>query len=655
MNNEALRGKPYAGNPHARFVFAAAMLMCACDGFSAEPVVYDFTDVYAPYLAKTNAVIWKNRKLADITSITAILKGGWISTPKNGKSCIYDRTDTSFTAQLQCVDGNCKAVRAHFSQVGDDVVAVADGAGYGEAALFRKRMPDSLFVQEISTDGSNGTYGAHDLEAWGDSRQVVKELPESAAGIVVNGGLLQVDVEADTTVATGISGTGGLKLHSADGGLVEQQGTFAGYAPTADKLVVAGGDISTFQVTGGLIQGGWISSGKVAFEAGAYNLVYDAATGTLSVQFQCSDPGKWVKGVAVLFTQKADGIYLKAVKAAQANAVDKLGTDMFGSDWPASGTYIATSDTGNGYGVQDIRYVCRVAVKATLSGEKSWTGGTVVDGANVIVEANRLVRNTDVRVVNGGSLTLNAKGGFYDENGIGYYVGPGSTLVSVAPYSLHSGDRIVVDGGTLRVGNGSNYLNDLTLANGGTLAADASVMAQVGYFGAVSWNTDGTNEVYVNAPVRLVRQNSTLTLDTVADITFGETLVEHPDYKGMKFVKTGAALATFKKSFTATGRATLAGGALAFEASSTFGALVLAGNAAVSVSSGSTLTFADSSAETWTSGATVSVSGTVRFGTSASALTREQQRAIRLDGKRAVLDDDGWLVEKAPGTAILFR
>ena len=69
-----------------------------------------------------------------------------------------------------------------------------------------------------------------------------------------------------------------------------------------------------------------------------------------------------------------------------------------------------------------------------------------------------------------------------------------------------------------------------------------------------------------------------------------------------------------------------------------------------------TVSFLDSSDQTWlgTANITCPEGSSVRFGTSASALTAAQQRKLRLNGKRAVLSDDG-TVEQRIGTLLILR
>jgi fibronectin-binding autotransporter adhesin len=93
--------------------------------------------------------------------------------------------------------------------------------------------------------------------------------------------------------------------------------------------------------------------------------------------------------------------------------------------------------------------------------------------------------------------------------------------------------------------------------------------------------------------------------------------------------------------------------------SATLGTLTLAGNAMIAVGDGSTsLNFADSSGITWSG--TLTLTGTLgpqtlRFGTSSTALTYEQQRKITIDGKPVRLDGNGYAFIVPDGTRISFE
>ena len=79
----------------------------------------------------------------------------------------------------------------------------------------------------------------------------------------------------------------------------------------------------------------------------------------------------------------------------------------------------------------------------------------------------------------------------------------------------------------------------------------------------------------------------------------------------------------------------------------------------ITLGEGATLTFADSSAATWTGTNKVVVTGfaekLIRFGTTKDGLTTEQRRRLRTgDGKRLFIDNAGYLTRNT-GTCLVLR
>ena len=107
---------------------------------------------------------------------------------------------------------------------------------------------------------------------------------------------------------------------------------------------------------------------------------------------------------------------------------------------------------------------------------------------------------------------------------------------------------------------------------------------------------------------------------------------------------------------------TLDGGALAIQAgltNSISGSLVLSTNSTIRLAANSKILIDDSSAETWTAGARLTITGdpatsAISFG-GKNGLTAAQLKQIRWDGKRVEFDEDGCLKQYIPGEAIIVR
>ena len=137
------------------------LLACSLTPRDVSPVKDGRPPRYEPYLTGGETVVWKGKRLNDVRELSATLNGQWITLPHMARGVITERTDTSLTVQFQALDGICKAVRAHFRQVGDDIVARADKAGFADKSYYGKPMPDDVFKHGPATAADNGTYGAY--------------------------------------------------------------------------------------------------------------------------------------------------------------------------------------------------------------------------------------------------------------------------------------------------------------------------------------------------------------------------------------------------------------------------------------------------------------------------------------------------------------
>ncbi|MCQ2391787.1 MAG: hypothetical protein MJ240_10220 [Kiritimatiellae bacterium] len=251
------------------------------------------------------------------------------------------------------------------------------------------------------------------------------------------------------------------------------------------------------------------------------------------------------------------------------------------------------------------------------------------------------------------------------------------------------GPKIVLDGGRINEVN-INYLNNLVLLGGSVTGV--TLFPGYGYFKEAVWQVSGTEPSCCTATE--IRTGSSKTLGTwvldVEDVTGDEAadlVLDAPitrntntsSYPSARVVKRGAGTLKVLKPITpqlevlsvedglmelaangvltAENVLTLAGGGIAVDAglSSAIGVLTLAGDSAVEVQSGASLTFASSAEKPWQG--TLSITGdrnAVRFGTAATALTEAQQRCLWLNGSRAKLDKNGYVVPLS-GMCVSFR
>ena len=255
----------------------------------------------------------------------------------------------------------------------------------------------------------------------------------------------------------------------------------------------------------------------------------------------------------------------------------------------------------------------------------------------------------------------------------------GSTLL--APNNLKVEARAICsfDASELHI-PAKNYFNELTLLNGTRVFGGGNL--QSGYYNASPTSTyisAGLSANFIDTPMVLLRHNqtgaqtNTLILDTATDLMVSGDIRDelNNDLKGAVVVKRGSATLALSGANTFAGRftveegtvalggddalpasapLTLAGGVVMCGASvNATGALTLSGNATVNLENGS-LAFADSSGETWVEGMRLDFTGpdphpgrSIRFGTSKSGLTSGQLNAVRYNGKRVSIDENGYL------------
>ena len=640
-------------------VGAAMAVTCAY----ADATVYEAAPrVYSPYLTTTETVIWENRNLADIVSFSCMVKGGWIGTASVGSGVIYDRTATSCKVQFQTRNGGLKMVRAYFRQDGANIVARADRAGLGNDADFRRRQPDSLFNKALATTDSSGTYGAYNIEAFGDTTWTVDAIPANEDGVVVSNGTLRVNVSADTTLATAISGNGALRF-VGNGQPVESTHVFDQYVTTSDQTLIENADVFDIEVVSAVFAGSWRERDENALP---YNVTSNLEAKTMTVQIQ-DQFGRWdnIYGLIIRLAQSGDNVVVRGISTRQADKSngETLGSDMAG--WTGTTASIATSAEAAGYGLESITFVKRAVPQVVLTGTKGWTGGTVADGCFVRIKESQQADLTDARAMNGGTISLSAYGDFNVLTRNRYRVEEGSTFRYCGSFAVNRRDAIDIDGGVFvqEHVNSNIYANDMTLANGTRVCGINAI--QTGYEVDTTWRTEGDEEIHVGVPVRLVKKNNanpTFTIDAAADIVFEKNLAELGNYQGMKLAKQGAAKATFAEGCVITGMVTLAEGSVRIGAASSVGPLVLSGNVTVEVDDGATLAFDNSAEQSWTAGVVLDFVGTfgstvkaVRFGTDATGLTSAQRKQITMNGIGCMIDAEGYLHPKPLGLIIEIR
>ena len=580
---------------------------------------------------------WPGKTIAEIAAIKGTMAGSWMSTHYVG-GLIYDRTDEAFKVQFQTNDGSTKVkvVRAELAQTADGVTIRLTGAALVDSGL-GTIQPDSVIDASTTPIGAGG-YGVKGVEAYADVYEVDEFPVPPEGGITINGGTLRVNVSADVSSAAAISGNGRLWL--AEGSAAASRDVT--YSTTLPKdsswvTVVADAQLADVVLTGGEMGGSWVEGTQ---SCSLYHATTNA-DGVITVQLQRMS---WGSSRCVRVQIKQGGVNILA------RGVDSYGTtgDHMGDDattgWGASNSGFRDG----GYAISSLTFSRGGPYGVTLTGTKSWKGGTKVDGVRLNVHGSILPDRSTVKVANGGILELAVgnEWNHYPKNT--YDLAAETLLLASAWTSVNCSDAIIADGADV-VFHDTQYINKLTLRNGATVSG---ATIRVGSVEPVLWRMSGSEPCVVSAPVATARTSSapTLTFDVDADLQLEGNFSElNATYAGMQIVKTGTGKLSFGGAVASTGNLTLDGGTLAVGNGLVAAGLILAEDSALEIAAGKTALFGASSALAWAQEKVLTLVGafgksdqSLRFGTDVNGLTRLQAKALRSGDKKGSLDAQGW-------------
>ena len=296
-----------------------------------------------------------------------------------------------------------------------------------------------------------------------------------------------------------------------------------------------------------------------------------------------------------------------------------------------------------------------------------------------------------------------------------FIVEKGGLLHQAVNWTFGKNTEITLNGGTLLISSGddaslSTDLRNLTLRNGALLdvtAAHADKPMRIGQLGTgFTWNVGGdapsTNNVLVQFCSYGANKVSTNTFNVAktgdgsfdADLVFTRPIQMHggtATYTTNVLRKIGFGTVRLNGAYTVPGTVLIEGGAIKLGASGLWGdsskktpvvlcggtlaaaantsngmgKITLTADSGLKLEEGACLTCDDLSAVSWTDGAKLNVTipatpekvllGSVRFGTTKDGLTESQIQAIRINGKKAMLDNAGWLQYRQIGTRLEIR
>ena len=615
-------------------------------------VVYDIPSSWTKsddYETTAARLAWPGKSLADIVAVRGTVNGAWIGANYTVNGLIYARTDASFKVQFQMSDspGKVKAVRAELVQTAEGVTIRQTGAALAVQAL-GTLMADSVFDASTTPKGSGG-YGVKGVEAYTDVHEIDAFPQPATGGITVNGGTLRVKVSKDVLSSVPVSGNGRLCFVAEGTPPSELSSSATLPANSSWVTVLADTDLSSVTLTGGDFGGGWV-------EGTTFSTAYRAATqtdGSVIVQLQRLS---WGAGRCVRVQLRQNGAH---VEAKGVDAYGKSGVQL-GTDAAATWGAANTGFRDGGYVISNLKFMRSGPYSVTLKGTKTWQGGTKVEGVRLAIRNSILPDRSTVKVTDGGILQLSAENVYdhYPQNT--YDLAPGTQLHIDAFDAVNCGDKVIADAADVKViSDHRAYLDDLTLRNGSTLSGHT---VRVGNTGPAVWRLSGDQPIRISVPIETVRYStSALTFDAGVDTTLDGRIFEFAGREGMPLVKTGAGTLTFANTVASTGSLTLGGGSTCIAGAFAAAGLALADDATLEIAAGRAATFGDSSALAWTAGKRLTLVGafrsadqTLRIGTTAAGLSREQVKAIRIEDRGARLDGEGW-VHGQLGMVILVR
>jgi hypothetical protein len=510
-------------------------------------------------------------------------------------------------------------------------------------------QPDSIFTASTTPIGAGG-YGVKGVEAYGDVYEVNEFPVPPTGGITINGGALRVNVSEDVSSSAAISGNGRLWLAEGSTAALREV-TYSTALPKDSSwvTVVADARLADVTLTGAVMGGGWVEGSQAC---GLYNAATQS-DGSIIVQLQRLSWGA-PRCVRVQIRQAGVNVQAKGLDS-YATSGDHLGEDA--TSWGSNnggfsqGGYIISSLTFSRVGPYGV----------TLTGAKSWKGGTKVDGVRLNVRGSILPDRSTVKVVNGGILELAVGNEWNHYPNNTYDLAAGTMLLASAWTSVNLTDTIIADAADVNFYD-TQYLNKLTLKNGATVSG---ATIRVGNAEPVVWRTSGSEPCVVSAPIATVKTSSasTLTFDTGADLVLESGVSElNATYAGMQIVKTGSGKLAVGGAVSSTANLTLDGGTFVVGNGLTAAGLVLSENSTLEIASGKTAHFGVSSGLAWTQGKILTLAGafretdqTLRFGTDENGLIKTQARAMRKDGLKAYLDAQGWVRLLARGFVMVVK
>lgn len=649
------------------------------------------------FLSKDLKLIFPGRQLADWEPGTCVLAGKSIS-ECTSIARLVNRSESEVSVQYQSLEGtNLKGVKVVFVQTEQGIAAKAIWARYLANGALGIDM-DVSFSREmtVATGPQDLHYGVKSVRMYSNIQAGVADFSE---GLAVDG-VLKVDpatkvivrkeLVVDSVTSESYDVCGVLNVRDVDAN-VQFSGALAGTGgtvefgpfnePENDSVVTVS---KSFDNQSGPI--------LLAVAKSVYDLV--------RVENGVGYGGELDKKTAALFfferngneatfqSQIVNGQYLTCAMVR----IFQRGTDVYGevtmcpyvlsSDYELGVDFRTITPIGTDcYGLSKIGLVFRnrpiARLKAQAFSQNNFT--VEVNNARMDVLHNfALSDDTTVNIHSGGHVRLQ-----HYWRRAQFNVHSGGILEPV--YATWStGSRIVVDGGRLQAPAERSVepsIKDIVLRNGGSVGGcgllmlgQDSVVVSVEGFSPSYWEC-GMMLKGDKDGISVTFDVQDVTGDDRVDFFHGGDIFDQSGYPKVQLIKQGEGTMRLDNKCTgalqhpvklaagtlllgvdsalSTGHAVdFAGGTLAVAENTqqVLSSPVLSDDSVLAVGKGATISFADSSATAWSAGKTLNITcdkpSQVRFGTSATALTASQVKALRVNGKKVVLDDSGHLASR---------
>lgn len=544
------------------------------------------TLTYSSFLTPTATTIFTGATLADFTSGSGVMDGGWVTgsdIPADGYFFSNDGSTASFQMQIDN-GGFIKTVKVELAQSGADITGRADYAKYTSGSLGFDFDGGGIVAPIATTAGSAG-YGAAETSI------------QAAGSVITLSG-------ANTYTGGTVIDTGGTVI--ADTGVAFNQ-TQGGSFGTGDITINAGATVRT--TVERVLGGGWNTTRTVTIDGGTANIAAASLGGEYFSTLNLTGGTVTDAGSSTVYFRTPNGGFnLNSFASADESVIDTgidmtfANIDVAVADGAAVNDLVLsgriTQNTGAGSGSKSV--IKSGEGTLFLSGANTFTGGvTVNEGTIKFGNRNALGAFLGGRPVSQNTI---ANGGSIDFNG----VGDATYGYTIAGAGVGGVGALTNSGGAIG--------NNLAQASNITLSGDASI----GGSGNWSLLTNGYGVTTLDLAGNTLTKTGTNTIGLASTtVTAGNINVA----TGTLSLGVSNGGSGTDASAAALSLADLADASVLVARASSVGSLAGGGNSGGNVQINSTLTIGALGTDTTFAGAITGTGGLTKTGSGAQTLS----------------------------------